>query len=236
MRCMTAARALLVIAAFAGAGAAALWWRSKSQAPVSEAASEPDRAAKNETSGDPTRAALAVPASAPKDTAPKSGAGAPAPGAIPTQGLARAAGVADTTDLEPAGVAWPAHSLRPTPGTGGSAISLNVEPVVPTRLAFRALWYLGTDPEAETTWRRAINDPNTPPGVRSDLIVDMVDEGYTDNSHPTKADLPVIEARLGILERHAPYAMDEVNARAFAEAYRTLLELYIRLGGRPRGR
>jgi hypothetical protein len=232
---MTAARALLVIAAFAGAGAAALWWRSQSPAPVSEAASEPDRAARNETSGDPSRAALAAAASAPKDTAPKSEAGAPAPGAIPTQGLARAAGAA-TTDQH--ALAWPVGSSRADPfsGVGISGRGYLDNPVVPTRLAFRALWYLGTDPEAETTWRRAINDPNTPPGVRSDLIVDMVDEGYTDNSHPTKADLPVIEARLGILERHAPYAMDEVNARAFAEAYRTLLELYIRLGGRPRGR
>jgi hypothetical protein len=234
MRRMTAARTLLVIVAFAGAGAAALWWRSKSQAPLNEAASEADHAARNETSGDPTRAALAAPASAPKDTAAKGGAVAPAPGAIPTQGAARGAGVAATTDQN--APAWPARSLRPSAATGGTAIGISVEGVVPTRLAFRALWYLGTDPEAETKWRRAINDPRCPPGVRSDLIVDMIDEGYTDNSHPTKADLPVIEARLGILERHAPYAMDEVNARAFAEAYRTLLELYIRLGGRPRGR
>jgi hypothetical protein len=107
---------------------------------------------------------------------------------------------------------------------------------VPVRLAFRALWYLGVDPEAEKTWSRAINDPNMPPGVRSDLIVDMIDEGYTDNDHPTKADLPVIRARLEILERYAPYAMDRVNAEAFAEAYRTMLELYIRLGGEPRTR
>jgi hypothetical protein len=75
-----------------------------------------------------------------------------------------------------------------------------------------------------------------PEEVRSDLIVDMIDEGYTDNSHPTKADLPVILARLEILERHAPYAMDQVNAAAFEEAYRTMLQLYIRLGGDPGAR
>ena len=37
-----------------------------------------------------------------------------------------------------------------------------------------------------------------------------------------------------IIERYAPYAMDKVNADAFAEAYRYLLEMYIRLGGAPR--
>ena len=81
---------------------------------------------------------------------------------------------------------------------------------------------------------RAINDPNMPPGVRSDLIEDLNDEGYSDNSNPTKEDLPLIIARLEILERLAPYAMDEVNAAAFEEAYKDLLEMYVRLGGKPR--
>ena len=108
--------------------------------------------------------------------------------------------------------------------------------MVPVKLAFRALWYLGVDPEAEKTWRRAINDPRLPAGVRSDLIVDMIDEGYTDNNHPTKEDLPVILARLEIIERYAPYAMDKVNAGAFERAYRHLLAMYIRLGGPPRKR
>jgi hypothetical protein len=109
-------------------------------------------------------------------------------------------------------------------------------PEVPVRVAFRALWYLGVDPEAERTWAAAINDPKSPPGVRSDLIVDMTDEGYSDNSHPTKDDLPTILARLEILERHAPYAMDDVNREAFEEAYRSLLGMAIRLGATFEGR
>jgi hypothetical protein len=33
-----------------------------------------------------------------------------------------------------------------------------------------------------------------------------------------------------------PFAVDEVNRAAFAEAYKDLLEMYVRLGGAPRGR
>lgn len=129
-------------------------------------------------------------------------------------------------------IEWP---VARTAGKASTAAATGGEPSVPVRLAFRALWYLGTDPEAEKTWARAIRDPKMPPDVRWDLIVDMIDEGYTDNSHPTKADLPVILARLEILERHAPHAWDDTSAAAFAEAYRRLLELYVRLGGAPRG-
>ncbi|HEX5054817.1 MAG TPA: hypothetical protein VFZ65_23775 [Planctomycetota bacterium] len=105
---------------------------------------------------------------------------------------------------------------------------------MPVRVAFRALWYLGVDPAAQATWNRAINDPTLSEGVRSDLIVDMIDEGYTDNERPGPADLPIVRARLEILERRAPYAMDAVNARAFEEAYRDLLALYLRLRGPSR--
>lgn len=129
------------------------------------------------------------------------------------------------------------RSMWPRAGSGRSAntsVDAAADPAVPIKLAFRALWYLGADPEAERTWSRAINDPNMPAGVRSDLIADMIDEGYTDNNNPTKADLPLILARLEIIERHAPYARDPVNAQAFAEIYRDLLEMYVRLGGVPR--
>jgi hypothetical protein len=75
-----------------------------------------------------------------------------------------------------------------------------------------------------------------PARVRSDLIEDLNQEGYTDNSHPGKADLPLIRARLELIERLAPYARDTVNAAAFGEAYKDLLAMYVRLGGERRGR
>jgi hypothetical protein len=128
-------------------------------------------------------------------------------------------------------ITWPvARSSAAAAGRANAAGP--AEPSVPVRIAFRALWYLGVDPAAESTWSRAINDPSLPDGVRSDLIVDMIDEGYTDNSRPTAADLPTILARLEIVERHAPHAMDDVNRDAFEEAYRHLLDMYVRLGGR----
>jgi hypothetical protein len=64
----------------------------------------------------------------------------------------------------------------------------------------------------------------------------MIDEGYTDNSHPGPADLPLIQRRLEILERHAPYAMDEVNRKAFEEAYQDMLKLYLRVSGQSWGK
>ncbi|MBK8975007.1 MAG: hypothetical protein IPM29_03705 [Planctomycetes bacterium] len=149
-------------------------------------------------------------------------------------GRADAAGVWSVhSSVDRGGLQWPVTRVRQAAHATG-ATTANVEPEVPVRIAFRALWYLGVDPEAERTWSRAINDPNSPPGVRSDLIVDMVDEGYSDNSHPTAVDLPTILARLEILERHAPYAMDEVNRVAFENAYGSLLEMYRRLGGTQR--
>jgi hypothetical protein len=217
-------KALLALAALAFAVGLAIWWRTGP-------ATSPERAASTASgSGTSTIAEAAEP-------------GAPAPddrdaaAALPFAGLAadgQPSARAGATHRSEAHAVWPVMQGRR--GARTAAAAATAEPSVPVRLAFRALWYLGTDPEAEKTWSRAINDPNMPEGVRSDLIVDMIDEGYTDNDHPTKADLPVIRARLDIIERYAPYAMDRVNAQAFEEAYRTLLELYIRLGGDPRNR
>jgi hypothetical protein len=215
-------KAMLASAAVALALTLVLWWPAGTGASTASAVapatgSEPPKAAVAADRAAPAadgRAAPALPSAGPEagPPRPEHAAGAHGPGRHP---------------------AWPAWRGGRAARAGAAATA---EPSVPVRLAFRALWYLGTDPEAEKTWSRAINDPDMPEGVRSDLIVDMIDEGYTDNDHPTKADLPVIRARLEIIERHAPYAMDRVNARAFEEAYRTLLELYVRLGGEPRGR
>ncbi len=125
---------------------------------------------------------------------------------------------------------WPTAAAR----QGTANATPTGTPIVSAEVAFRALWYVGVDPEAEKTWMTAINDLNLPPDVRSDLIEDLNDEGYTDNSNPTKADLPLILARLELIERISAHAIDEVNAKAFEEAYKDLLELYVRLGGAPR--
>ncbi|HEX5054818.1 MAG TPA: hypothetical protein VFZ65_23780 [Planctomycetota bacterium] len=125
------------------------------------------------------------------------------------------------------GPAWPIRTNGKTAGSQPAAAA----PVVPVALAFQALRYVGIDRAAESTWLRAIEEPSTPPQVRSDLIEDLNQEGYHDNGRPTKDDLPLLLARLRLIERLAPGAKDEVAASAFAEAYKDLLEMYVRLGG-----
>ena len=95
-------------------------------------------------------------------------------------------------------------------------------------VARQALAYVGADPVAEIEWANAINDSNRTAHERQDLIEDLNEEGFPDPHHPTPDDLPLIESRLALIEEYAPDAMDEVNAAAFAEAYKDLLNMYVR--------
>jgi hypothetical protein len=88
-----------------------------------------------------------------------------------------------------------------------------------------ALAWVGADEEAEAYWYVAINDPSLPPNERQDLIEDLNEDGLSDPKHPTADDLPLIASRLLLLEEIGPYAMDGVNADAFQEAYKDLVNL-----------
>ncbi len=92
-------------------------------------------------------------------------------------------------------------------------------------IAREALSLVGLDPEAEAYWFEAINDMNLPPNERQDLIEDLNEEGLPDPKHPTIDDLPLIFSRLELIETIGPAAADEVNADAFNEAYKDLLNL-----------
>lgn len=94
-----------------------------------------------------------------------------------------------------------------------------------------ALSLVGVDPGAEEYWALAINDPSLSDGEREDLIEDLNEEGFEDPKNPTVNELPLIINRLQIIEDYAPSAMDEVNARSFAEAYKDLFNMYVRLTG-----
>lgn len=89
-----------------------------------------------------------------------------------------------------------------------------------------ALSFVGTDPAAEAYWSQAINDPNLPSEERKDLIEDLNEDGLTDPKNPTAQDMPIILSRIQLIEEMAPQAMDPVNAKAFAEAYKDLVNLY----------
>jgi len=88
-----------------------------------------------------------------------------------------------------------------------------------------ALALVGSDEWAEAYWYEAINDPALPPHERQDLIEDLNEDGLSDPKHPTPDDLPLILSRLSLIEALGPDAMDPVNAAAFAEAYKDLLNL-----------
>ena len=94
-----------------------------------------------------------------------------------------------------------------------------------------ALSRVGFDPVAEAVWFRAINDPGLPPEERKDLIEDLNEDGFPDPKNLTEADLPLIVSRLALIEELWPGAMDEVNDEAFREAYKDLVNMYLRLAG-----
>lgn len=92
-----------------------------------------------------------------------------------------------------------------------------------------ALGLVGADAEAEAVWALAINNPDLPGNEREDLIEDLNEEGFPDPKNLTADDLPLILSRIAVIEDHAPDAMDEVNAAAFMEAYKDLVNMFLRL-------
>jgi|KBSSwiStaDraftv2_1062776.scaffolds.fasta_scaffold63036_3 hypothetical protein len=203
------------------AGAIALWLGRSQTAPAALptaiVASAPAAAATDNAA-----------AAAPETSATDAAQAAVARNEKPDPTSTRAVDAADVTRRRWP-VAWKATSATKARGTA-------TEPSVRAELAFEALRLVGVDPAAEQTWERAIHDRSLPDGVRSDLIEDLNDEGYTDNDRPGQADLPLILARMQILERLMPNAQDAVEAAAMAEAYKDLLEMYEKLGGQGAGR
>ena len=99
-------------------------------------------------------------------------------------------------------------------------------------MAREALGWVGADAEAEAYWFGAINDPSLPPNERQDLIEDLNEDGLSDPKHPTADDLPLIVSRLLLIEEVGLDAMDQVNADAFQEAYKDLVNLaHLAMGG-----
>jgi len=117
-----------------------------------------------------------------------------------------------------------AGSTVNTPRPGGK----NAPAAVVNPAARAALAKVGTDANAESTWREAINDPKLPADERQNLIEDLNEAGFANPDQPTTADLPLIQARLALIEELLPKAMDQVNADAFREARKDLLEMKAR--------
>ena len=92
-------------------------------------------------------------------------------------------------------------------------------------LARLSLRSVGADAESEAYWMSAINDPGLPANERKDLIEDLNQDGLSDPKHPSAQDRLLILNRIQLIEDLTPSAMDQVNASAFAEAYKDLLNL-----------
>lgn len=118
---------------------------------------------------------------------------------------------------------------RSRKGSPPSAAPADAEAEKP--LARQALSLVGADPVAEQIWINSINDPNTSSHDRQDLIEDLNEDGFEDPKNPTSDELPLIENRIALIESLAPDSMDDVNAAAFAEAYKDLINMHARVAG-----
>jgi hypothetical protein len=105
------------------------------------------------------------------------------------------------------------------------------QPDLQDPMARAALAFVGADPDAEMYWYKAINDPSLSAHERSDLIEDLNEDGLSDPQNPAPEDLPLILSRIQLIEAIAWDAMDEVNAAAFQEAYKDLVNLAFQVLG-----
>ena len=108
--------------------------------------------------------------------------------------------------------------------------SRRAKPPIQDPTARTALSFVGFDPDADSYWCDAINDPSLPAEERKDLIEDLNEDGFSDPHDPGPQDVPLIVSRIELIEELAPFAMDQVNAEAFAEAYKDLVKM---LNGQP---
>ncbi len=130
---------------------------------------------------------------------------------------------------ETAAILYPRCEAKPAITQAVAAVSAGATPQAQKEwqdpYARMVLAFVGASPEAEDYWYAAINDPNLPANERQDLIEDLNEEGFADPKNPTPDDLPLILSRLELIEDLAEDAMDKVNADAFQEAYKDLVNM-----------
>ena len=126
----------------------------------------------------------------------------------------------------------PPVAVAPPPVARPVPAPAPIPQVIDEPFAREALAYVGADPEAERVWVQAINDTaNLSPHDRQNLIEDLNETGFDDPDNLTPADLPLINARLDLIDALYQDAADDTNAVAFDEAYKDLLNMRARLMG-----
>ena len=183
------------------------------------------RSARPRQATDSARSRVTPPLARPRSILGQPQGAAPAPNTPqaasqqPEAGTQKAAG-ADTGPKKAA----PANAKTPN-ATAATPGARPGKPPIQDPMARAALAYVGADPDAEMYWYQAINDPSLPAQERQDLIEDLNEDGLSDPHHPTTDDLPLILSRIELIEEVVWDAMDEVNADAFLEAYKDLVNL-----------
>ena len=123
-------------------------------------------------------------------------------------------------------------AMKTPPNSPTAARPRSPKEPVKDPVAREALSFVGADPRAEEYWFAAINDPGLSAHERKDLIEDLNEDGLPDPKHPTADDLPLIVSRIRLIEAVGMDAMDKVNADAFQEAYKDLVNLaHVAMGG-----
>ena len=151
---------------------------------------------------------------------------APAAVSTKTKGMPARGGAATSATSNSPAPAQTRQANTATPRKGSN------KKVITDPAARKALRAVGSDPEAERYWLTAINNPFLPPDERQDLIEDLNEDGLIDPRGGAVDDLPLIENRLRLIEQLMPESMDRVNAEAFKEAQKDLVNLRTKLSRR----
>lgn len=119
----------------------------------------------------------------------------------------------------------PPHIVMPVTQPAATATPTSAELRTIEERARAAVAQVGVNDEAETAWLAAVNNKNVPANTRAELIYALAEEGYSDPDEFTEDDLPLIAARIVLIERVGAEAIDQTNAAAFNAVHATLAAL-----------
>jgi hypothetical protein len=131
------------------------------------------------------------------------------PSATPTQPAVSSEAALSQSDAK----AQPKTAKKPS-GSG--------KKVIQDPIAREALALAGVDPYAEAYWFDALDNSALSQSERQDLVDDLNEEGLADPKHPTVDDLPLLLARVELLEDAAATYGDRYE---FQEPYDDLAQL-----------
>jgi hypothetical protein len=107
-----------------------------------------------------------------------------------------------------------------------------LNPADKEELAKIGLYYAGVNPQANAFLATAVNDQSLPLDVRSGLVKDLGQDGFNEKN-PGAADLPIIQARLGLIDASTAAGIDPTLQAAFLEAQKDLLKAQAKIPPNP---